>query len=51
MADTLERAKGAVFFHLQVTLPRELSPAGREQLADDIRAVYVERYPPQLGDA
>jgi hypothetical protein len=45
MADTLERAKGPVFFHLQVTLPRELSPASREALADDIRECTVGRYP------
>ena len=44
-ADGLERAKGPVFFHLQVTLLRELSPDARRALADDIRAVCVERYP------
>ena len=45
MADTLERKTGPVFYHLQVTLPRELSPEGREALAQDIRETLVERYP------
>jgi hypothetical protein len=45
MADRLERKNGPVFYHLQVTLPRELSPAGREELAQDIREALVERYP------
>jgi len=45
MADTLERRKGPVFYHLQVTLPRELSPQGRAELAQDIRETLVERYP------
>ena len=31
-ADCLERQNGPVFFHLQITLPRELSPEGREGL-------------------
>jgi hypothetical protein len=45
MADKLERKKGPLFYHLQVTLPRELSPRGREDLAHDIRETLVERYP------
>src|SRR5262249_26355251 len=45
MADRLERKRGPVFFHLQVSLPRELSPAGRAQLAQDICEVTVGNYP------
>ena len=45
MADRLERAKGPAFFHLQVTLPREVSPEAREALAQDIRETLVECYP------
>jgi MobA/MobL family protein len=44
-ADRLERKNGPVFYHLQVTLPRELSPASREELAHDIMETLVERYP------
>ena len=44
-ADRLERKNGPVFFHLQVTLPRELSPEARAELAQDIRETLVERYP------
>jgi hypothetical protein len=44
-ADTLERKNGPLFWHLQVTLPRELSPAGREQLARDVVEVVAGRYP------
>jgi hypothetical protein len=45
MADRLERKRGPVFYHLQVTLPRELSPQGREELAHDLMETLVERYP------
>jgi hypothetical protein len=45
MADRFERQGGLVARHYQVTLPRELSPEGRLGLADDIRAVFFERYP------
>jgi MobA/MobL family len=45
MADRLERKRGPVFYHLQVTLPRELSPQGREELAHDLLETLVERYP------
>ena len=44
-ADRLERQNGPVFFHLQITLPRELSPEGRDELAQDLRETLVERYP------
>jgi MobA/MobL family len=43
-ADTLERKNGIVARHLEIALPRELSPQGRQDLADDIRAVTVDRY-------
>ena len=45
MADKLERAKGPVFWHLQVALPRELSPQGREALARDVVEAVVGKYP------
>ena len=44
-ADRLERKNGPMFYHLQVTLPRELSPEGRAELAQDIREALVDRYP------
>ncbi len=44
-ADARERKRGPVFWHLQVALPRELSPQGRQDLADDLRAMAVEQYP------
>jgi len=44
-ADERERKRGPLFYHLQVALLRELSPAGREELAHDIRETLVERYP------
>ena len=34
-----------MFWHLQVALPRELSPQGRQDLADDLRAMAVAQYP------
>ena len=45
MADRFERQGGVVARHYQVTLPRELSVQGRIDLAEDIRAVFFERYP------
>ncbi len=44
MADTYERPGWVVARHLQVALPRELSPAARLELADDIREVTVGRF-------
>jgi len=43
-ADAYERPGWVVARHLQVTLPRELSPEGRRALADDIREVTVGRF-------
>src|SRR5262249_31578613 len=40
-AEQRERAKGPVFWHLQVALPRELGPDERQELADDLREVMV----------
>jgi len=45
MADTHERAGWIVARHLQIALPRELSPAGREELARDLCEVTVGRFP------
>lgn len=49
MADTHERGgnqrPGTVARTYQVTLPRELSPAARLELAADIRAAFFARYP------
>jgi len=44
-AEDRERARGPVFWHLEVALPRELSPHGRRDLADDIREMAVDHYP------
>ncbi len=44
-ADARERKRGPVFWHLQISLPRELSPTGRQDLADDLRAMAVAQYP------
>ncbi len=44
MADTYERSEWVVARHLQVALPRELSPEARQELADDIREVTVGRF-------
>ena len=44
MADTHERSGWVVARHLQVALPRELSPEARRELADDIREVTVGRF-------
>lgn len=41
MADTHERPGWVVARHLQVALPRELSPEARRELADDMREVTV----------
>ncbi len=43
MADRYERPGWVVARHLQVALPRELSPEARQELADDIREVTVGR--------
>jgi hypothetical protein len=40
-ADTLERKNGTVARQLELALPRELSPQGREDLAADIREVLM----------
>jgi hypothetical protein len=40
-ADTLERKNGVVARQIEIALPRELSPQGREDLAADIRAVLM----------
>src|SRR5712691_9019176 len=40
-ADVLERKNGTVARHLEMALPRELSPRGREDLAADIREVLM----------
>ena len=40
-ADAYERAGWIVARHLEIALPRELSPAGRQDLADDIREVTM----------
>ena len=45
MADRFERHGGVVARHYQITIPRELSPAGRRALAEDMRAAFFERYP------
>src|SRR5262249_26300944 len=45
MADRYERQGGTVARHYQVTLPRELSPQGRLDVAADIRTVFFARYP------
>jgi len=45
MADRFERQGGVVARHYQITLPRELSPQGRLDLAEDIRTVFFARYP------
>ncbi len=44
MADTYERPGWVVARHLQIALPRELSPEARRELADDIREVTVGRF-------
>src|SRR5215470_15661887 len=44
MADQHERPGWVVARHLQVALPRELSPEARQELADDIREVTVGRF-------
>jgi hypothetical protein len=44
MADRYERPGWVVARHLQIALPRELSPAARQALADDIREVTVGRF-------
>ena len=44
MADTYERSGWVVARHLQIALPRELSPEARQELADDIREVTVGRF-------
>jgi hypothetical protein len=44
-AEQRERAKGPVFWHLQIALPRELGPEERRELAEDLREVMVGRYP------
>jgi hypothetical protein len=44
MADRYERPGWVVARHLQIALPRELSPAARQELADDIREVTVGRF-------
>src|SRR2546422_7933025 len=44
MADTYERSGWVVARHLQVALPRELSPEARQELANDIREVTVGRF-------
>jgi len=43
-ADAYERQGWVVARHLQIALPRELSPEGRLDLADDIREVTVGRF-------
>jgi hypothetical protein len=45
MADRYERVGWVVARHLQVALPRELSPEMRLDLADDLREVTVGRFP------
>ena len=45
MADRYERKNATVARTYEIALPRELSPAGREALAADIRAAFFERYP------
>ena len=44
MADTYERPGWVVARHLQIALPRELSPEARQALADDIWEVTVGRF-------
>ncbi len=44
MADTYERSGWILARHLQVALPRELSPEARLELAHDIREVTVGRF-------
>jgi hypothetical protein len=44
MADTYERSGWVVARHLQIALPRELSPAARQELANDIHEVTVGRF-------
>ena len=44
MADRYERPGWVVARHLQIALPRELSPEARQELADDIREVTVGQF-------
>jgi hypothetical protein len=44
-ADRYERKNGTVARTYQVSIPRELSPAGRLEVAEDIRRAFFARYP------
>src|SRR4029077_13884896 len=45
MADRYERQGGVIARHYQISLPRELGPQERLDLAADIRGAFFERYP------
>jgi hypothetical protein len=45
MAQRFERQGGMLGLHYQVSLPRELSERGREELSADLRAAFWEQYP------